>query len=205
MTSVELENLERLGKELEKHSIDVYNHSILVTNISEFIGKELKLSRGELENLKIGALFHDIGKLKIPCNILNKKELRDIDRAIIKNHVTTGVTLMIENINNIDVLSIIGLHHLNVDGSGNRALTINTNLRYTDLVKIVHGVNIFTNTYENKVNAKTMKARLKESISDSTKVYYNVSKIISSNIDELYDVLKKFNGSTDSISKILGV
>lgn len=206
MTSVELENLENLINTLKNHDKDVYTHSMLVKDLSLDIGKRLKLSVRELDLLLVGSLFHDIGKIKVPEDILKKhSNLKDIERTIIRNHVTTGVSIMADIYDSNEILDIIGLHHLNEDGSGYKALTVNKNLKYSDLVKIVHAANILANNFSKKDNAKTVKARLKDAVNNTNIVNVNIQRIVLSNIDSLYDLMKNFKESNESISKLLGV
>lgn len=204
MNSNDLEKLEHLGKELKNYNSGVYNHSLLVNDISTYVGKNMKLSLKELGILTIGAIFHDIGKIKVPNNILEKKgTLNDLERVLIRNHVTTGVSIVSEICDETDVLSIIGLHHLNEDGSGYKALIVDKNLRYNDLVKIVHVSNILVNTFDKNGNAKTVKTKLKESVENNNIANINIQKVVLNNLTELYEIMKGYKESTDSISKIL--
>lgn len=208
MTNVELDSMENLINKLKEHSEEVYSHSMLVKDVSLFIGKVMKLSMRELDILTVGAIFHDIGKIKVPQGILKKKgNLKDIERTIIRNHVTTGVSIMSEIYDDLDTLNIIGLHHVNEDGSGYKALIVDKSLKYTELVKIVHAANILANTFSmnEKVAAKSMKARLKESVENNNIVNINIQKVILTNLESLYDYMKNYEVSNDSISKILGV
>lgn len=50
----------------------LFNHSLNVAVISNLIGKWMKLDKIDMDNLIISGLLHDIGKLKINSNILNK-------------------------------------------------------------------------------------------------------------------------------------
>lgn len=208
MTNVELDSMENLINKLKEHSEEVYSHSMLVKDVSLFIGKVIKLSMRELDILTVGAIFHDIGKIKVPQGILKKKgNLKDIERTIIRNHVTTGVSIMSEIYDDLDTLNIIGLHHINEDGSGYKALIVDKSLKYTELVKIVHAANILANTLSmnEKVTAKSMKAKLKESVENNNIVNINIQKVILTNLENLYDYMKNYEVSNDSISKILGV
>ena len=94
-------------------------HSIRVAKYSYLIGQELGLKKKELDDLKFAALLHDIGKIAIPENILNKKaELTEEEFEIMKRHPIIGAEL----INTIDSLkdSIPGIieHHERYDGNG---------------------------------------------------------------------------------------
>ncbi len=94
-------------------------HSIRVAKYAYLIGKELGLNKKELDDLKFAALFHDIGKIAIPEDILNKTtELTENEFEIIKKHPKIGADL----VKNIDYLkdSVPGIieHHERYDGTG---------------------------------------------------------------------------------------
>lgn len=206
MTSVELENLENLLNTLKEYDKIVYNHSMLVKDLSLAIGRKLKLSLRELDLLLIGSMFHDIGKIKVPKKILEKQsDLKDIERTIIRNHVTTGVSIMADICEGSEILDIVGLHHVNEDGSGYKALTVDRNLKYSDLVKIVHASNILANNFNKKESTKTAKKRLKEVVDNTNIVSINIQKFILTDLDNLYDIMKNYKESNESISKLLGV
>jgi len=94
-------------------------HSQRVTNLSVDLGREVALSREDLENVRIASLLHDIGKIGIPETILNKPgRLNDEEFEIIKSHTTLGVKIL-ENVEFLEqVLSIILHHHERFDGKG---------------------------------------------------------------------------------------
>lgn len=96
-----------------------YAHSVNVAVISLVVGIAAGLGRSELEDLTIGAMLHDVGKIFIPKSILNKPgALTDEEFRQIQEHTIEGY----EYLKNCPIKStskIIALqHHLNVDGSG---------------------------------------------------------------------------------------
>ncbi|MGQ9427195.1 HD-GYP domain-containing protein [Gilvimarinus sp. F26214L] len=95
---------------------DALNASILATTV----GRELGLARDKLNALATGALVMDIGKTKLPPELLNKKErLTDNEWAIMKTHVEHGVRTLSEDADaSADVLDIVRTHHERLDGSG---------------------------------------------------------------------------------------
>lgn len=101
-----------------KDSYTAY-HQRRVVELALAIGKELSLSKTKLEAIKIGALLHDIGKIAIPGEILNKpSKLNNIEMEIVKTHPLAGYNML----KNIDfppeVLYIVSQHHERIDGSG---------------------------------------------------------------------------------------
>ena len=94
-------------------------HSERVSEISLSIGQELRLSETDLKNLEYATLFHDIGKIGISDNILNKRgKLSDVEYDIVKEHPDIGVNIL-KDINFLaDSLQIIRHHHERFDGGG---------------------------------------------------------------------------------------
>ncbi|MGN0145425.1 MAG: HD-GYP domain-containing protein [Clostridium sp.] len=107
-------------KELQTYDSNTYIHSVGVAVLSIAIGTALNLSRNELCRLGVSALLHDIGKVQVPIEIINKpSKLTDEEFEIIKNHPTWGGIYFAENKNiNDDIyMGIVG-HHERIDGTG---------------------------------------------------------------------------------------
>ncbi len=103
------------------HSLDdsVYAHSINVALISRMIGRWLKMDRASLDTLTIAGLLHDIGKVRIPEEVLNKQgKLTDEEFALIKKHPRLGYDILKKQ--NIDprIKKAALMHHERCDGSG---------------------------------------------------------------------------------------
>jgi putative nucleotidyltransferase with HDIG domain len=72
---------------LEMKDEYTFGHSARVAHYSKALGKELGLTPEELEELELAALFHDIGKIGIPDNVLNKPtRLDENEFNIMKSH-----------------------------------------------------------------------------------------------------------------------
>jgi putative nucleotidyltransferase with HDIG domain len=70
-------------------------HSEEVTSLCEGVGRALGLSAGEIENVKDAALLHDIGKVAIPDEILNKPaKLTDEEFEVMKTHTVVGERIL---------------------------------------------------------------------------------------------------------------
>jgi len=97
-----------------------YHHMISCSILATALGKELGLSKAELEELAIGILLFDIGKMKLPLSILTKKEkLNDEELQLIKNHVTDSVALLSKTKGvSPSTMEIAQDHHERYDGNG---------------------------------------------------------------------------------------
>ena len=97
-----------------------YIHSINVTVLSVAFAYHLKFSEDKLISIGQGGILHDVGKAKIPLNILNKPDkLNETEYRIIQKHPTLGQQIIDkDNIKNEIVKEIILHHHENYDGSG---------------------------------------------------------------------------------------
>ena len=94
-------------------------HSDRVSELSVLIGKKMGLDENTLHILKIGGLFHDIGKIGIPDSILLKEsKLDDEEYSQIKNHPTIGAHILGEADIFKDIIPIVKHHHERFDGRG---------------------------------------------------------------------------------------
>lgn len=95
------------------------NHSLRVSNLALLIGKEIRLSEDRLIALKYASFLHDLGKIFIPSEILNKYgKLTFHEFNLVKEHVLKSFEI-IKDINfPYPTHEIILQHHERVDGSG---------------------------------------------------------------------------------------
>lgn len=97
-----------------------YYHSVNVTVLSIVLGVGLRLSKEELYKLGLGALLHDIGKVFIPVEILNKPaKLTSEEFEVMKTHSEVGYRHVKDNYD-VPLKSYIGIlqHHERHDGKG---------------------------------------------------------------------------------------
>jgi HD-GYP domain-containing protein (c-di-GMP phosphodiesterase class II) len=100
-----------------------FNHSVNVSIYSLAIGKRLGFSKKTLTELGITALLHDIGKSKIPREVLNKPAaLNDEEWEVMRRHPLMGVevVLNLKQLGEINPRMVVGIfdHHLMPDLSG---------------------------------------------------------------------------------------
>lgn len=96
-----------------------YAHTERVVIYTKYFGEYLDLTKAEKIRLQVSAYLHDIGKLEIPDDVLNKKEkLTESERQMFINHPQAGVDL-IKDIKQLDEFKpIIKHHHERYDGKG---------------------------------------------------------------------------------------
>ncbi|WP_455219270.1 HD-GYP domain-containing protein [Kaarinaea lacus] len=116
------------------------NHSLNVCILALFFGRSLGFNTQQLNELGIGALLHDVGKLRVPLEILNKPDrLTDDEFAVMKKHTLFGYDLL-KNKDELsqEALVIIQQHHERVDGHGYPYGLENHSINlYSKIVKIV--------------------------------------------------------------------
>lgn len=114
-----LESIETLRYTVEAKDTYTRGHSDRVSEYSYLIGKYLNLEKEDLKKLKLGGLFHDIGKIGIPDSILLKTEkLTDDEYSEIKNHPAIGAHILSNASMFADIIPIVKHHHERYDGNG---------------------------------------------------------------------------------------
>ena len=114
-----LESIETLRYTVEAKDAYTKGHSDRVSKYSVLIGKHLGISEKDLKTLQIGGLFHDIGKIGVPDNILLKEtKLTDDEYSEIKNHPSIGAHILSTATIFKDIIPIVKHHHERYDGHG---------------------------------------------------------------------------------------
>ncbi|MBI5286492.1 MAG: HD domain-containing protein [Deltaproteobacteria bacterium] len=105
-----------------------YGHSYRVSRYAEKIANAAKLSDLEVEDIRIAALLHDLGKIGVSAEILHKIErLTEEEKKEIMGHTTKAVSLL-EPLGGriLKILPLILNHHERYDGKGYHGLTDKT-------------------------------------------------------------------------------
>lgn len=114
-----MESIQTVRYTVEAKDTYTRGHSDRVSEYSVLIGKKLGLDEKDIRRLRIGGLFHDIGKIGVPDNILQKDgKLSDNEYSEIKNHPTIGAHILSNATMFEDILPIVKHHHERYDGKG---------------------------------------------------------------------------------------
>lgn len=97
-----------------------FKHSVDVATMSMIIAKKLGMSSSDVYNIGVAGLLHDMGKSKIPLEILNKPaRLNDEEFAIMKTHSELGYHILKEKEEFSAQISLAVLqHHEKMNGAG---------------------------------------------------------------------------------------
>lgn len=97
-----------------------YMHSVAVCAMMIALARQLKLGEDAIRSAGVAGLLHDVGKMLVPQEVLNKPgKLTDAEFAIVRNHPVLGHQFLVDS-RNIDpiALDVCLYHHEKVDGSG---------------------------------------------------------------------------------------
>lgn len=109
------------SNKLEEYKIkdELKNHMLRVCKYAELLSDLMCLDKDKINQIKIGALLHDLGKKLIDENILNKPSKLTLDEFdIMKNHCKLGLKILRKKDENFIVENIILFHHEKWDGTG---------------------------------------------------------------------------------------
>ena len=107
---------------LQLREFDEYTttHSLNVSVLTMALAESVGLSSEDVRTFGIAGLLHDIGKVNIPADILNKPgKLTDQERLIIQQHPTDGAKLILESGRRLDLAAAVAHeHHIMINGLG---------------------------------------------------------------------------------------
>lgn len=97
-----------------------YRHNLAVGALASLLGNWMELGRQELLQLTTAALLHDVGKMLIPREVLNKPDrLTDEEYSLMKTHTVIGYEILKETVGVNHRQALVALqHHERMDGSG---------------------------------------------------------------------------------------
>jgi putative nucleotidyltransferase with HDIG domain len=115
------------------------NVAVLAMSLSEYLG----LSGSDVRTFGVAGLLHDIGKVKIPHDILTKPgKLTPEERLIMNMHTVDGAKIIIETEEHLDLAAVVAYeHHIMIDGGGYPSLAFPRDCHYAS--KIVHVCDVY--------------------------------------------------------------
>ena len=114
-----LEAIESLNATVDAKDPYTAGHSARVQGIALAVAEELGLPSEQLDAIRFGGLFHDIGKIAVPDSILTKPGVLDREEyAAIKRHPADGAAIVSHFSRLRDAVPIIRYHHERWDGEG---------------------------------------------------------------------------------------
>ena len=141
---------------VRRHHEGTYQHCLLVTGIAVDFGLSLGLAKPDMERLYSAAMFHDIGKAKIPLAVLDKPGRLDAqERALIETHPAAGYEVLKGNSGiSLEILDAVRHHHEYLDGSGYPDALCAASI--SDIVRILTISDIFAALIEHRHYKPTM-------------------------------------------------
>ena len=105
---------------VRRHHEGTYQHCLLVTGIAVDFGLSLGMAKPDIERLYAAAMFHDLGKARIPLAVLDKPgRLDPEERALIETHPAAGHAVLKGTPGiSAEILDAVRHHHEFLDGSG---------------------------------------------------------------------------------------
>jgi putative two-component system response regulator len=119
MERLSLQMVQALANTIDAKDAYTNGHSTRVAKYSVMIAEKMGYADEELERLRYAALLHDIGKIGIPREIINKtSRLTDEEYEIIKTHPVIGENILKEITEIPDISIGARWHHERYDGKG---------------------------------------------------------------------------------------
>ena len=194
-----LESIETLRYTVEAKDTYTRGHSDRVSAYSVLLGEKLGLSEKELNDLKIGGLFHDIGKIGVPDSILLKdSKLTDDEYSEIKNHPAIGAHILSNATIFSDIIPIVKHHHERFDGFGYPGKLKGEEIPYlARITAVADAFDAMTSkrTYRNSLSLDVVKAELEKckGTQFDPECADAFLDILNNNYDKIQEIMKKFN------------
>lgn len=193
-----LESIETLRYTVEAKDTYTRGHSDRVSEYSYLIGKYLNLPEEDLKRLKLGGLFHDIGKIGVPDSILLKTErLTDDEYSEIKNHPAIGAHILSNATMFQDIIPIVKHHHERYDGKGYPGKLQGENIPYlARITAIADTYDAMTSkrAYRDPLSIDIVKAEFEKNSGTQfdPKLVPVFLDILNNHYDEIEEIQKKY-------------
>lgn len=194
-----------LAYSIDFRSEATVKHTILVEAISYQIGQLCISDKDILIKIKLAAALHDIGKVVIPVEILEKQgKLTDDEFETIKSHAIVGYNIL-SDLNIDDIRDIGTLHHEKLDGSGypfglrEKEITKEMSIvAISDIVSALIGIRSYKNEF-----SKDKVIEILKNMTSLNKIDSNITNIFIENYDNIIE--KALYDSKDLMDKYLNL
>ncbi|MEP6474518.1 MAG: HD domain-containing phosphohydrolase, partial [Gemmatimonadota bacterium] len=130
---------------LQLKEFDQYTttHASNVAVLAMALGEHLKLGSGLVRALGTAGLMHDLGKVKIPHDILVKPgAFTDAERAVMRRHPVDGAKLLLEREKGMELAAVVAYeHHIMLNGGGYPSMHFGRQCHYAS--KLVHVCDVY--------------------------------------------------------------
>jgi HD-GYP domain-containing protein (c-di-GMP phosphodiesterase class II) len=129
--------------ELKEYDQYTTTHAMNVSVLSMALGEFLGLGGEAVRNLGMAGLLHDLGKIRIPLDILNKPgKLSPEERAVVQAHPVDGARILLGGHDPLDLAAVVAYeHHLMLDGGGYPCLHYPRSAQYAS--RLVHVCDVY--------------------------------------------------------------
>ena len=193
-----LETIQMLRYTVEAKDSYTRGHSDRVSAYSVLIGEELGLNDKDLKTLKVGGLFHDIGKLGISDTILLKpSSLTDEEYEELKKHPSIGKQIVSNSTIFRDIVPIIYSHHERYDGTGYPQKIKGEEISFlARIVSVADAFDAMTSkrSYRDEMNMDYVKKQIYDGIGEQfdpeiAKIFLN---ILNNKFEKIQEIIRKY-------------
>ena len=193
-----IDSIEILRHTVEAKDPYTRGHSDRVSEYAVLLGKKLNLPNEDIEKLKSGGLFHDIGKIGIPDSILLKEsKLTDEEYIKIKEHPVIGYNIL-ENADMFkNIIDIIKYHHERFDGNGYPERLAGTNIPYlARITSIVDSFDAMTSrrSYRDSLPMDVVKSEILQNLGSQFDPEIGIAflDILDNNFNSIKQIQEKY-------------
>ena len=193
-----LDMVQTLRYTVEAKDTYTRGHSDRVSELSVLIGERLGLPEDQKKTLRVGGLFHDIGKIGIPDKILLKTDkLTDDEYSEIKNHPSIGAHILGAAEIFKEIIPIVKHHHERYDGRGYPSGLKGEDIPY--LARITAVADTFDamtsrRSYRDALDLQYVKDEIKkcEGTQFDPKIAEAFLDILENNFDKIQEIQEKY-------------
>lgn len=162
-----------LENRLKETDQSLYDHSKRLESLAKQCVSVLNLSKTEKETIIIAALFHDIGILELPNQLIQKTDRLSLDEyEQLQTHVTTGLDLLKGIKNEETIINIIKHHHENMNGFGYPDGLVGEKIPFgSRLIHIIEAFDSMINPRRKNKNGFTSQKAVSELTEFSNRIY----------------------------------